>query len=212
MKYMSYYEENGRITKNDYRRIEKTLQEEAPDKFERMLLRKMEFVNVEGYISRDEELPRYYLCRKTKENHEEFLYLEKKNVQNGVVYKYCCTLTREECQAVMDGNIVWMQEHEHPLVRDLYRQMTINGLELGGLKEYERKVYQSTKDSRIVFDERIQRIIGKHVTLFEEEGMRVDCLFGHQVHISYRRDKTIPRMIANMVQNQEQVSEDFAFA
>ena len=130
MKYMSYYEENGRITKNDYRRIEKTLQEEAPDKFERMLLRKMEFVNVEGYISRDEELPRYYLCRKTKENHEEFLYLEKKNVQNGVVYKYCCTLTREECQAVMDGNIVWMQEHEHPLVRDLYRQMTINGLPL----------------------------------------------------------------------------------
>ncbi len=100
----------------------------------------------------------------------------------------------------------------HPLVRDLYRQMTINGLELGGLKEYERKVYQSEKDSRIVFDERIQRIIGKHVTLFEEEGMRVDCLFGHQVHISYRRDKTIPRMIANMVQNQEQVSEDFAFA
>lgn len=212
MKYMSYYEENGRITKNDYRRIEKTLLEEAPEKFEKMLLRKMEFVNVEGYISREEELPRYYFCRKTKENQEELLYLEKKNIQNGVVYKNCCTLSREECQAALDGNISWMKEHDHPLVRDLYRQITINGLELGGLKEYERKVYQYKKDSRIVFDERIQRIVGKRVSLLEEEGMRVDCLFGHQVHISYRRDKTIPRMIANMVQNQELVSEDFAFA
>lgn len=210
MEYMSYYEEINKIQRADYEKIKKQMLESHTKNFQAITIRKIEFVNVAGYLSAENDLPRYYICMKNR--NEDFIYIEKKGRLNNAVYKNCLNISKEECKKILAGEIEWMKDSSQLLLNDVYRQITINGMELGGMKDYFREVYQCSKDKRMVFDTRIQRIMGKEIQFFEDDGMRVDCLFENHVKLSYRRDKTIPRMIANMMQNQEQITGEFAFA
>jgi len=210
MKYVSYYQENSNITRDDYNRILQVMEDEPEEQIQVMTIRKIEFTNIAGYSkSDDEEETRYSICM--ADNDENSIYLEKKVIAKQVIFKNSCKLSKEECLQIIEGDIYWMQNNEHALINDLYWQMTINKRKPEGIREYAREIYQYGKNSQVVFDKRIKKEISQEADFFSKEGLYIDCLPQNQIRCSYRRNRTIPRMIANMMQSQEQVGE-FAFA
>lgn len=210
MKYMSYYEDSSKMSQGEYICLKRETKKEKPNRVQGMVIRKLEFIHAIGHVPNREDLPSYAICM--RDNKEEHLYLEKKKIQNNVIYKNKVKISTDEVQRILSGDIVWMKDSQNTLFRDVYLQMTINHMEVGGIQEFDREVWKCGKDSCVVFDLRIQRLIGKEADFFEGSKVRIDCLPSNQIHVTYRRDKTIPRMIANILQNQEQVSGDYAFA
>ena len=46
------------------------------------------------------------------------IHLEKKSKRNGLGTKYSAPLTKEEAQAIVDGNLDWMMDSSRPLVQE----------------------------------------------------------------------------------------------
>lgn len=69
------------------------------------------------------------------------IHLEKKSKLGGLGNKQSADLTKEEAQAIVDGNLEWMKNSERPLVRELYVKMTIQGLRPKTIVDYVREPF-----------------------------------------------------------------------
>lgn len=69
------------------------------------------------------------------------LHLEKKSKLAGLGNKQTAVLTAAEAQAIVDGDVAWMPEHPHPLVRELYAKMRTQLLEPKTIVDYTREPF-----------------------------------------------------------------------
>lgn len=67
--------------------------------------------------------------------------LEKKSKVNSLGNKQSAPLLVEQAQAIVDGELDWMINSEHPLIRELYSKMTIQGLRPKTIVDYEREPF-----------------------------------------------------------------------
>lgn len=69
------------------------------------------------------------------------LHLEKKGKLNGLCTKESVTITAEEAQSIVDGNLDWMVSSDQSLVRELYSKMRSQGLRPKTIVDYTREAF-----------------------------------------------------------------------
>lgn len=70
-----------------------------------------------------------------------FIKLEKKSKINGLCLKENARLTKEETQAIIDGNVGWMKDSSESLIRELYIKMITQGLRPKTIVDYTREPF-----------------------------------------------------------------------
>ena len=79
--------------------------------------------------------------------------LEKKSKRSGLGTKFSAPLTREEVQAIVDGDIDWMMTSDHGLVQELFCKMRSQGLRPKTIVEYTREPFiYGPGNVRVTFD------------------------------------------------------------
>ena len=82
-----------------------------------------------------------------------FIQLEKKSKVNGLGTKYSALLTKEEAQALVDGDLDWMLDSGRPLVQELYSKMRSQGLKPKTIVDYTREPFiYAPGNVRVTFD------------------------------------------------------------
>jgi len=83
----------------------------------------------------------------------EHIKLEKKVKINDLGTKYSAPLTREQTQAIIDGDISWLADDQDPLLQELYARMTAELWEPRVLVSYRRIPYiYGPGNVRVTFD------------------------------------------------------------
>ena len=70
-----------------------------------------------------------------------FINLEKKSKINGLCQKESARLTKEQTQAIIDGNVGWMKDSSESLIRELYIKMITQGLRPKTIVDYTREPF-----------------------------------------------------------------------
>lgn len=69
------------------------------------------------------------------------IHLEKKGKMNGLCTKESATITAEEAQNIVYGNLDWMMASDQSLVRELYTKMCSQGLRPKTIVDYTREAF-----------------------------------------------------------------------
>ena len=70
-----------------------------------------------------------------------FIKLEKKSKINGLCLKESARLTKEETQAIINGNVGWMKDSSESLIMELYIKMITQGLRPKTIVDYTREPF-----------------------------------------------------------------------
>ena len=90
---------------------------------------------VDGICRREKFRIRYY------NGDTSLIHLEKKSKWNGLGAKEMAVLTKEEAQAIADGNLDWMPLSDRPLVQELYSKMRSQGIRPKTIVDYTREPF-----------------------------------------------------------------------
>lgn len=90
---------------------------------------------VDGVNVREKFRIRYY------NGDSSFINLEKKSKINGLCQKESTRLTKEQTQAIIDGNVGWMKDSIESLIRELYIKMITQGLRPKTIVDYTREPF-----------------------------------------------------------------------
>ena len=90
---------------------------------------------IDGVNEREKFRIRYY------NGDTSLIHLEKKSKKNGLGSKDMAVLTKEEAQAILDGNLDWMPASGRPLVQELYSKMRCQGLRPKTIVDYTREPF-----------------------------------------------------------------------
>ncbi len=90
---------------------------------------------IDGVNVREKFRIRYY------NGDSSFIKLEKKSKLNGLCLKESARLTKEQTQAIIDGNVGWMKDSNESLIRELYIKMRIQGLRPKTIVDYTREPF-----------------------------------------------------------------------
>ena len=93
----------------------------------------MEKVN--GMSRREKFRIRYY------NNDTSVIHLEKKSKIDHLGNKQRAPLTAQQAQRIVDGDIEWMIESEHMLIRELYSKMKTQGIAPKTIVDYTREPF-----------------------------------------------------------------------
>ena len=110
---------------------------------------------VDGVNMREKFRIRYY------NGDTSLIHLEKKSKINGLGTKYSADLTKEEAQAIVDGDTDWMLGCGRPLVEELYCKMRYQGLRPKTIGDYTREPFiYGPGNVRVTFDYDIRTGLG----------------------------------------------------
>lgn len=90
---------------------------------------------IDGVNNREKFRLRYY------NKDVSLIHLEKKSKQNGLGAKTSAVLTKDEAQAIIDGDYSRIAESEYPLIKELYLKMTTQQLRPKTIVDYTREPY-----------------------------------------------------------------------
>ena len=93
----------------------------------------MEKVN--GMSRREKFRIRYY------NGDTSVIHLEKKSKIDHLGNKQSAPLTAQQAQSIVDGDIEWMLDSEHPLIRELYSKMHTQGVAPKTIVDYTREPF-----------------------------------------------------------------------
>ncbi len=88
-----------------------------------------------GQLYREKFRIRYY------NGNTDDITLEKKSKYNTVGTKDKTPLSKEQAQAIVDGDFFWMHESKDPLISELYYKMTTQGLRPKTIVDYIREPF-----------------------------------------------------------------------
>lgn len=69
------------------------------------------------------------------------IHLEKKSKTSGLGTKYSAPLTKEEAGKIAEGDIIWMKDSPHELIRELYLKMNSRMLRPKTIVQYRREPF-----------------------------------------------------------------------
>lgn len=85
------------------------------------------------------------------------LHLEKKSKVGGLGKKASAVLTKEEAQAIVDGDYGWMMKSGRPLVQEFYTKITVQGLRPKTIVDYTREPFvYAPGNVRVTLDDQIR--------------------------------------------------------
>ncbi|MDO5425530.1 MAG: polyphosphate polymerase domain-containing protein [Eubacteriales bacterium] len=89
------------------------------------------------------------------------IHLEKKSKVNGLCNKQSATITAQEAQKLLDGDLSWMPKSGRPLVIELYSKMHSQGLRPKTIVDYTREPFiYAPGNVRVTIDYNIRTGLG----------------------------------------------------
>ena len=106
---------------------------------------------LDGISQREKFRIRYY------NGNTSLIHLEKKVKISGLGTKLSASLTKEQAQAIVDGDLDWMKDSEQDLIKELYVKMKNEGLQPKTIVDYEREPFIfSAGNVRVTLDYNIR--------------------------------------------------------
>lgn len=106
---------------------------------------------IDGVNEREKFRIRYY------NEDTSFIHLEKKMKRGGLGCKLSASLTAQEAQKIVDGDVDWMAVSGRPLVIELYSKMKSQGLRPSVIVDYVRTPFvYGPGNVRVTIDENIR--------------------------------------------------------
>lgn len=148
---------------------------------------------IDGVNEREKFRIRYY------NGDTSVIHLEKKSKKNGLGSKCVADLTKEEAQAIVEGNLQWMMSSRKPLVIELYSKMKSQGLRPKTIVDYTREPFTYAPGNvRVTLDYNIRTGLGC-IDFLNPECITV--LAGEPVIIlEVKWDEFLPDIIRSAVQ------------
>lgn len=214
MKYTTYCEDSRVIMERQLGQAMKNIEKEKVlSEFEFAVVRKLAFEPADpscGGGNDAADRPVYSLCMKNFD--EERLYLEKKIVQNNIVYKSFASITKDEAKKILAGDVTWMQTHAAALFQDFYRQYTLNGLRHGYITQSEKEIRSYRDKSCLVVNRAVKRASLWKEDFFDPEAELFEGQSCDKARLQYKRPVTIPLAIANIVHTSSEQCSRLAYS
>ena len=150
---------------------------------------------IDGVSYREKFRIRYY--------NDDFSYitLEKKIKDGSLCLKYDAPLTRQQYEALVNGETTWMIRHPSPVVRELYAKMRYELLRPRVMVSYLREPYiYRAGNVRVTFDSDIRTSL--YHQKFAEETVRDICAADtpQTMILEVKYDSFLPDVIAHLIQ------------
>lgn len=127
--------------------------------------------------------------------------LEKKSKYNGLCAKQSTELNKEETQAIVQGKYGWMYQDDRGLVGELYRKITLQGLQPKTIVDYTREAFvYAPGNVRVTLDYNIRT--GLFCTSFLDPSCITIPAGNAPVILEVKWDKYLPDIIRDAVQLQ----------
>lgn len=127
------------------------------------------------------------------------IYLEKKSKFNGLGCKDKVSLTKEEVQAILEGNYEWMRNSGRKLVEELYGKMMSQGLRPKTIVAYTREPFvYAPGNVRITLDYNIRTGLGN--TDFLNPSSITIPAGDSPIILEVKWDEFLPSVIRDVVQ------------
>ncbi len=148
---------------------------------------------IDGVNVREKFRIRYY------NNDASLIHLEKKSKVNGLCLKDMTTLSKEQAQAIANGDYDWMIDSGVPLIQELYSKMMSQGLRPKTIVDYLREPFVFAPGNvRVTIDYNIRS--GLNCTDF----LKPDCVtlpVGEApIILEVKWDEFLPDIIRDAVQ------------
>ncbi|MCM1387564.1 MAG: polyphosphate polymerase domain-containing protein [Bacillus sp. (in: Bacteria)] len=128
-----------------------------------------------------------------------FIHLEKKSKRGSLGNKESAHISKEEAQAVIDGRCGWMIRDERPLVQELYRKMTMQGLRPKTIVDYTREPYiYPPGNVRVTIDYNIRSGLS-HTDFLDRECPMVPVV-DSPIILEVKWDNWLPDIIRDAIQ------------
>lgn len=143
------------------------------------------------------------------DNSNDFIRLEKKSKINGLCNKVSARISEEEVAKIINGDVQFMEYHEHALIRELFQKMKQTGLEPKTIVDYTREAFTFPAGNvRITLDYDIR------TGLSSTDFLNPNCVTipaGEKVIIlEVKWDEYIPDFIKDVVQLESRRSAAFS--
>lgn len=125
--------------------------------------------------------------------------LEKKSKAAGLCRKESASITAEEAQAIVSGDLSWMMASGRPLVQELYVKMTVQGLRPKVIVDYIREPFvYSPGNVRVTLDYDIRT--GSRCTDFLNPNCVMIPAGNAPIILEVKWDEFLPAIIRDAVQ------------
>ncbi len=146
---------------------------------------------VEGVQKREKFRIRFY------DMDDSFIRLECKQKLDQMTRKFSAPLTREQVDAILRGDIWWMHDSEHALIRNFYAKCRTRLLRPMVIVDYYREAYVF-QDVRITFDRDIHS--GRFsVDMFERDLPTVAVFPSDRLVIEVKYDDALPYAVRQLL-------------
>lgn len=137
-----------------------------------------------------------------------FIRLEKKSKLNRLCYKESTTLTREQCERLLNGDFGVLKDGQKPLLIELYTKMYYQNLRPRTIVDYKREAYiYPAGNVRITFDRDI-RTSNNVRGLLNPELVTIPAANATILEIKY--DGFIPEIIRQIVRMDNRNETEFS--
>lgn len=213
-----YYEENNVIPEIEYRYILDTLQQGKNFKPARAsVVRKIFFNKDINYLTdamsvSQENSENYCIVMTDWETGR--LVLERKSVREGLICKSHLYLSEEQFEMIVDGEYEWMKDSHEGLLRDFYRQLTINQIRPGVVVDYTRQSFRmNNRKEYMIFDtsikstylftkdtllspllEQAERLQAGRVVMTYKQAAEMQSVILHLMGINQPKQQLLPEM------------------
>ena len=157
---------------------------------------------IDGVNKREKFRIRYY------GTDTSFIRLEKKSKINGLCNKVTCRITAEECKKIIDGDIDFMKDSEHELMRELYSKMKYQLLRPKCIVAYTRECFvyrcgnvRVTLDMNICGSNNVKEFLNPDLPFLQTY---------HEAILEVKWDEYLPQIIRDLVQVKSRRSAAFS--
>ena len=157
---------------------------------------------IDGVNKREKFRIRYY------GTDTSFIRLEKKSKINGLCNKVTCRISAEKCQKIIDGDIEFMKDSEHELMRELYSKMKYQLLRPKCIVAYTRECFvyppgnvRVTLDMNICGSNNVKEFLNPDLPFLQTY---------HEAILEVKWDEYLPQIIRDLVQVKSRRSAAFS--
>jgi hypothetical protein len=128
---------------------------------------------------------------------DSFIRLEAKQKLGQMTRKLSAPLTREQADRILGGDIWWMMQSEHPLIRNFYLKLRTRLLRPAVIVDYEREPYVF-QDVRITFDMDLRSGVYSRA-LFDKDLFTVPVFPSDRMVLEVKYDEALPFAVRKLL-------------
>lgn len=126
--------------------------------------------------------------------------LERKSKYHDYIAKESASLTRAQCDSIMNGNFECIRESDNPLIRDFYFDAKHGYMKPAVVVDYVREAYiYPVSDVRITFDKYLSASI-QSFDIFDPQLVTVESIEGPKTILEVKYNQFLPDFIYGLVQ------------